>query len=170
MEKSQKVDRFRAWLLTSAVESIKPVYAILFQSDKKPWPTTVASLGKRPAGSLGKELERFLTAHGFNLIPLYENHDAYHVLLGYAPEVTDEAAMQFFLLGNRKITVSVVVTVIFSLIILPEYLGKFWREYRRGRSCAPIGKWELQHLLDEQVSVLRALIHNEKIPDETILF
>jgi hypothetical protein len=170
MKKSPKVDRFRAWLLTLAVEGIKPIYAILFQRDKKPWPTSIESLARRPAGSLGKELEQFLTSNGFSLVPLYENHDAYHVLLGYAPEVTDEAAMQFFLLGNRKITVSVIITVLFSLLLLPEHSRKFFREFRRGARCTPIGKWELQYLLDEQASVLRALINKEKIQDSSLLF
>lgn len=170
MNKTSEVDCIRARLLTTAVEGIKPVYAVLFQREKTPWPVTLQELEQLPEGSLGNSLARFLSDNGFSLLPLYENHDVYHVLLGYDAEVTDEAAMQFFLLGNRKITPSVVITVFFSLLLLPEHASKFLREYRRGQRCTRIGKWEFLHLLKEPLSVLKALVFKTPVENPPVMF
>lgn len=153
--KNKKVDKIRAWLLTSAVEGIKPIYALLFQRDKTPWEQSIQSLKAHPQKSLGWELGHFLDGNGFDLIPLYENHDVYHVLLNYEAEVVDEAAMQFFLLGNQKITPSVVITVLFSCLILPEYIGYFIKEFKKGRNATRIGKWDFQFLLKEPLKALQ---------------
>ena len=160
--KNKNVDKIRSWLLQTAVEIIKPVYAVLFQRDKKPWNQTLESLKNHPPKTLGWELGHFLERHGFDLIPLYENHDVYHVVLNYEPEVVDEAAMQFFLLGNRKITVSVLITVVFATLILPKHLGYFIKEYRRGRNSLQIKYWNFQHLLNEPLEVLQNQIFKHK--------
>lgn len=152
---NKTVDKFRGSILNFAVECAKPLYAKVFGHGRKPWSITKEDLKKYPKNSLGNALSIFLEDHQFSLIPLYERHDVFHVLLGYPPRVIEESGMQFFLLGNGKYTPSVFITVIFSILIIPDQLGYFIKEYRRGKKCLPIGNWDFQYLLNEPIQVLQ---------------
>ncbi|MCB0707568.1 MAG: hypothetical protein KDC34_19770 [Saprospiraceae bacterium] len=152
----------RGRLLFGVVEVIKPIYARLFQRSKRPWKMQMPQLRSFPTGSLGKELAAFIDEHGFELLPLYESHDVYHLLLGFPATVPGEGAMQFCLLGNGKKSPAVYITVLFSLILLPEHIPYFLQAYRKGKEALPIGKWDFQHLLYEPVCELQSMIFRQQ--------
>jgi ubiquinone biosynthesis protein Coq4 len=150
---------WRGRLLVQTVEVIKPIYAFLFQQNKRPWDTTLAELRTFPGGSLGRELAAFIDEEGFELLPLYESHDVYHLLLNYPTTVPGEGAMQACLLGNGKRSPAVFITVFFSFLLLPEYSRYFIRAWKHGRRIRPIGDWQFEHLLYEPVADLISFIH-----------
>lgn len=161
---------FRAWLLTSIVEGIKPIYAVLFQRKKMPWCITHEQLRRRAPGTLGRSLADFLDDHRFELLPLYESHDVYHILLGFQASVKDEAAMQCWLLGNRKYSPAVLVTVVASVCLLPEYSRYFYRAFRRGRVSYPIRHWQFEHLLHEPLELLQAVVERRVPPTAPLIY
>ena len=148
----------RRYLLQHGVHWVLPWYRVLFQSDSPAWSITLAELRKAPQGTLGSELAQFLDAQGFEFFPQFERHDVYHVLLGYGIEAEEEARMQFFLLGNGKHSLGVVLAVLGSVILLPEFLRSYYDAWLRGRSGRCIADWRFEYLLQETVVDLRHLI------------
>lgn len=121
-------------------------------------------------GTLGHELSQFLVQNGFHLMPLFERHDVYHVLLGYGTDALEEAQMQFFLLGNGKRSPGVLLAAIGAGFLLPEYAEAFRRVWLRGTSARSIGEWEFEYLLGEQLEELRNFIFACGNPKEVPFF
>ena len=160
----------REKLMIQLVEWTKPVYGRFFQKSKIPWNLCKARLKKFPPKTLGKALGDFLEKENLDLMPKFESHDVYHVLLGYKTTVVDEARMQFFLMGNKKYSLYIIGTNIIALIFLPEHLKTFLNEFKRGRNAMAISKWKFQHLLYEPVEVLQKMIFRQSNQDIPLVF
>ena len=70
--------------------------------DRKPWSVTIEQLLEFPNESVGYQLGHFLRQNDFSFIPKFENHDLFHVLLGYGLTVADEVRMQCCLAGRES--------------------------------------------------------------------
>jgi hypothetical protein len=86
-----------------------------------------------PQGSLGNELAVYLKKKGFRLIPGYVRHDCKHILLKYEMDEVGEGCMQFYFLGNRRYSFTVILSVVICLILMPEHFKKFIDEFKKGR-------------------------------------
>ncbi len=149
---------FREKLLLNLVEWTKPLYARFFQKSKMPWKVNLEKLKTFPPETLGGDLAHFLEKEGFSLMPKFESHDVYHVLLNYKTTVVEEARMQFFLLGNRKYSLYIIGTNLISLIFYPEQVQSFIKEFQKGRKAISIAKWDFEFLLNEPTKSLRKMI------------
>jgi len=149
---------FRDRFLVGMVEWTKPRYTRWFKKNQIAWPQTLQTLKELPRHSLGHDLALFLEREGLHLMPKLETHDVLHVLMNYETTVIDEARMQFFLLGNGKHSLYALFTAVASLLLIPEGLGSFFREFAKGRSCRNISKWKFEYLLAEPTSLLRRLV------------
>ncbi len=118
------------------VEIVIPSYVKLRPPKKPRWNLSVQDLLAFPKDTLGNALGLFLQKRNLKPIPNSEEHDVLHLILGYKTEVEDEIRMQFFLLGNGKITLSVLGTMVVGLL-MPEVWGKFIRDFKRG-ATSPI--------------------------------
>ncbi|NET35476.1 MAG: hypothetical protein F6K19_26205 [Cyanothece sp. SIO1E1] len=114
-----------------------------------------------PEGSLGKCLGEFLLENNLDLIPKLENHDVFHVLLDYAPDVIAEAQMQFCLLGNGKRSPYAFGTATIALIAFPEFWTSFKEAYHRGKNLRPVHRWYFEYLLDEPLGEMKSFIAKE---------
>jgi len=123
-----------------------------------PWNVTLEKLKRFPPQTLGSDLSLFLEKEGLELMPKFESHDVYHVLLKYKTTVVDEARMQFFLMGNRKYSLYIIGTNLIALIFYPEKIRVFLKEFQKGRTALSIGKWDFEYLLHEPTNILRKLI------------
>lgn len=155
----------REKLLLNLVEWTKPIYAVLFQKSKTPWQVNLENLKKLPPKTLGGDLAVFLEKEGFTLMPKFESHDVYHVLLKYKTTVVDEARMQFFLMGNRKFSPYVLGSNFLALFLFPEKIRVFLQEFKKGQKALSIAKWNFEHLLQEPTASLRNLIFRQ--PNQT---
>lgn len=148
----------REKLLINLVEWTKPWLGRFFQKSKIPWKIGLKKLKTFPPGTLGGDLAHFLEKEGLSLMPKFESHDVYHVLLKYKTTVVDEARMQFFLMGNRKYTLYIIGTNVIALIFYPEKIQTFIKEFQKGRKAISIGKWDFEFLLNESTRSLRKMI------------
>jgi len=153
-----RLKALREKLLIQLVEWTKPIYGRVFQKSKIPWKMNFKKLKKFLPQTLGHDLANFLEKEGLDLMPKFESHDVYHVLLKYKTTVVDEARMQFFLMGNRKYSLYIIGTNIVAMIFLPEHLKTFFKEFKKGRKALPIAQWNFEHLLNEPTQSLRKLI------------
>jgi len=157
-------ERILLWLLGIVI----PFHA-KFYSKRQPWGLSREDMIQYPSGSLGRSLGLFLKAEKLQPIDRIERHDAFHILLGFTTKVSDEAAMQFFLIGNGKISPFTLSTAIFTGFILPEQWAKFNYEYRRGKQARSIAKWNFKELLEENFDDLRDIIFRRQSQNQSLL-
>lgn len=150
--------KIRSRLLVGSVEKVKPFYAAVFKRQVKPWQVNIEQLRGCTKDSLGFALATFLDSNNFRLEPYFENHDVYHVVLGFTNTAEDEALMQFWLLGNGKTTFFTLMTTLLCLLILPELIPQFIQQYRQGKSCFPVQQLDYENLLDCPLSEIRQVI------------
>lgn len=153
-----RFNTLREKLLIQLVEWTKPIYGRVFQKSKIPWKVGLKKLKQFPPQTLGHDLAHFLEKEGLELMPKFESHDVYHVLLKYKTTVVDEARMQFFLMGNRKYSLYIIGTNIVAIFFLPEHIKAFFKEFKKGRTALPVAQWNFEYLLNEPTKSLRKLI------------
>lgn len=151
----------RERLVLFILEKLAPLHHTLCRK-RKAWGLNSDQLIRFPKGTLGHTLGIFYKKQKFEPVPLAERHDVFHVLLGYSTQVKEEAAMQFFLLGNGKWSLFTVGTAIISASLFPLSMNYFMREYRRGKSATPIGNWNFKELLNTKTTDLIQLIFKTK--------
>ncbi len=168
----RQLKKFLQWrdrCIIGFVEWSKPYYAGWFKRQQKAWGLSVGQLLAYPAGSLGRELGKFLQKEGFDVIPKLEDHDVMHVLLGYQSTMLDEARMQFFLLGNGKRSAYGMLTVWVALLLVPEGWKAYLQDFRDGRRCLPVWNWNFRHLLREPLWQLRDQLYQTNKGEEPFL-
>jgi hypothetical protein len=156
-------ERMLLWLLGKII----PVHA-KFYTRRKPWGLSSGDMLQYPEGSLGRDLGTFLKTEKIEPIDRVERHDAFHILLGFTTHVTEEAAMQFFLIGNGKLSPFTLGTALFAGLMLPEHWVYFRRQYHRGRQARSIAKWDFKSLLGESTDELRAFIFYRPVQNKTL--
>ncbi len=100
---------------------------------KKVFPYSMEKLSALPYETVGNELWQVLNKQNLRLLPYYEKHDIKHVVLQYPFTDEGEVGLQFFMLGNGRISFPVLSTIIYGIITMPEYYGSFKKAYRKGK-------------------------------------
>lgn len=157
-------ERALLWLLGNVI----PVHAKVY-SRRPIWGMKREDMLQYPADTLGHELGQFLTREHLQPVDRVERHDAFHILLGFSTSLEDEAAMQFFLVGNGKISPFTLATAAFTALVMPDKWGRFVREFRRGRAALSIANWDFLHLLNEPFAEVKAVIFRQPVPNERLL-
>ena len=104
---------------------------------KQPSKLKVKDLLNYPENSIGLSLGNFLYSNGFELLEKSEQHDVFHILTDYGTNISNEMAMQFFLLGNGKRSLYLFGVLFMAVITHPDYWGFFYNAYKRGKSALP---------------------------------
>ncbi len=130
--------KWRCALLVFCTHSVALPAIRLLQQVKK-FPYNTAQLGEMPDSSGGALLLQFLHRHNLHLLPDYESHDIKHALLGYPATEEGEASLQYFFYGNGQRSFPVLITVLVTFVIMPEYHAAFRKAYRRGLATPRLG-------------------------------
>ena len=123
---------------------------------------TKEELEQFPGGTLGHDLFRFLQERNLPLLKHYARHDLKHVLLEYDTTDEGEACLQFFMMGNGRISFPVLATILYSLICMPEHWGKMLQAWREGRNSTPFHHWQWNELVYEPTIRLRNKIFKQQ--------
>lgn len=156
-------ERMLLWLLGRVV----PVHARFYEK-RAPWGLMRADLKLYPAGTLGNELGHFLEEEQLEPIDRIERHDAFHILLGFTTQLNDEAAMQFFLIGNKKISPFTLGTALFCIASMPDQWSNFRKQYQRGKSALSIAHWDFKDLLPENFEDLKNIIFHRPVQNKAL--
>lgn len=122
------------------------------------FPYTRQHLQLLPAGTLGNDLYKFLDERNLPLLKHYARHDLKHVLLGYDTTEEGEACLQSFMLGNGRLSFSVLATVIYGFVTMPEYHAKMRMAYYKGKKSNSIHRWKWSEIIHEKTEDLRKKI------------
>lgn len=149
------------------VELTHPVYERWFRRQRPVWQQTLPMLLDYESGTLGRALGIFLQTKGIELIPRFEDHDVFHVLLEYDTTVPGESEMQFCLLGSGKRSLYVMGTCAIAWLAFPEYWSRFRAAFRRGRQMRRFHHWYFEYLLGESLEEMRTFIQGGRLPGKT---
>jgi ubiquinone biosynthesis protein Coq4 len=147
-------EKMLLWLLDNVVT----VHSI-FYPNRKNWNLTTADLVNYPDKTLGKELGLFLEKEKLEPVEKIERHDAFHILFNFSTKLKDEAAMQFFLIANGKISPFTLSTAVFTTLVMPDNWSYFWQQYKRGKQTRSIAKWDFKSLLNENFQDLKSYLN-----------
>ena len=99
------------------------------------WNVTPKELSQYKEDSLGFHLGCFLLKYNFEMQPKLEDHDIIHVLTNTQIAVTDEIAMQYFLLGNGKKSAYLFMVISIGMLFYPRHLRHFIKNFNRGKNA-----------------------------------
>jgi hypothetical protein len=135
-----------------------PVYARLQPKPRAVWQVSKEMLLECPPGSLGRYLGQFLQEGQLEMIPGFENHDVFHVLLDVGVSAPEEVVLQWCLIGNGKRSPFSLAAVAVGSLCFPEYWYHFRQAYRRGRSLRRFYHWYFEYLLQENLADMRRFL------------
>lgn len=119
------------------------------------WPFSFSDLKAMDEDSLGFNLYTFLNSRGFNYLPKYEVHDAYHTLLGYGTTSIEELKLQAFMWGNKNSTFAGGVLFVIGLILFPTKYDLFKTEIIRGKKAKALKGYDVVEMVNQPLIKLR---------------
>jgi len=137
----------RSFLLGKIALPAVLLYRNLFKGYKSDWGENRETLKAYPEGSTGRALSDFLYTNNIDLERKMENHDFFHVVLGYDTSLPEEAALHFFLIGNGKRSHYPIIAAFIGFLFFPEYYELYIDAYHRGRCSKPFVSWHLKKFL-----------------------
>ena len=99
----------------------------------KAWEINISELIQLPADSLGFHLGCFLLKYNFEIQPKLEDHDVIHVLTNTGITVVEEIGMQYYLFGNGKRSLYLLLVILSGTLFYPTKISYFEEEFRKGK-------------------------------------
>ena len=115
-------------------ELSKKQYQKFFKKGKA-WEIEINQLIQLPNDSLGFHLGCFLLKYNFEIQPKLEDHDIIHVLTNTGISVVDEIGMQYYLYGNGKRSLYLIMVIVSGTLFYPTRFSYFKQQYKRGKTA-----------------------------------
>jgi len=115
-------------------ELSKKPYQKFFKKGKA-WDVEINQLIQLPNDSLGFHLGCFLLKYNFEIQPKLEDHDIIHVLTDTGISVVEEIGMQYYLYGNGKRSLYLLMVIISGTLFYPTRFSYFKQQYLRGKEA-----------------------------------
>ena len=103
----------------------------------KAWEINIPDLIQLPADSLGFHLGCFLLKYNFEIQPKLEDHDVIHVLTNTGISVVEEIGMQYYLFGNGKRSLYLLLVILSGTLFYPTKISYFKKEFKKGKRAHP---------------------------------
>ena len=145
-------------LIEKMYEISKKPYQKWFKKNAA-WNLTVTDLINFPKNSLGFELGYFLEQNNFQIQEKLEDHDVIHVLTNTGTTVLEEIGMQFYLLGNGKRSLYLVMVISTGLLSYPTKFNYFIQQYKRGKSAHAFHQLDFLKLLNQETIQLQKTLN-----------
>ena len=118
-------------------ELSKKPYQKFFKKGKA-WDVKVNHLIQLPNDSLGFHLGCFLLKYNFEIQPKLEDHDIIHVLTNTGISVVEEIGMQYYLYGNGKRSLYLIMVIVSGTLFYPTRFSYFKQQYKRGKTAGEV--------------------------------
>ncbi|WP_293913808.1 MULTISPECIES: Coq4 family protein [unclassified Sphingobacterium] len=151
--------KIRLKLMVWMYEWTQLVYRHVFKRHKQPWGISKEAFLSYPADSLGHHLGLFYQQKGFDIIPKLENHDVFHLITETDTEIQDEVSLQFLLLGNGKISLYLLCSLVLGVMVYPEYVPDYIRHFTKGSKMQKFYHLDFKQLLYIPIADIRQSIH-----------
>ena len=111
------------------------------------WDVKVNQLIQLPDDSLGFHLGCFLLKYNFEIQPKLEDHDVIHVLTNTGISVIDEIGMQYYLYGNGKRSLYLMMVIISGTLYYPTRFSYFKQQYQIGKQAHEFYRLDFLNML-----------------------
>lgn len=135
-------------------EISKKPYQRFFKKGKA-WDINVNHLLQLPKDSLGFHLGCFLLKYNFEIQPKLEDHDIIHVLTNTGISVVEEIGMQYYLLGNGKRSLYLVMVILSGTLLYPTQSNYFINQYKKGKAAHEFHGLEFLKMLSIPINNIR---------------
>lgn len=130
-------------------------FYIKYFRKNKPWTITKKELLLYPQESLGFHLCCFHLKYELEMKPNLEEHDIIHVLTGIGISVTDEIALQYYLLGNGKKSAYQFLALAGGTILYPTYVKTYYKYYKKGQIAHQFFDLKFEQMLLQPVEKIK---------------
>ena len=113
----------------------------------KAWEINIPELILLPADSLGFHLGCFLLKYNFEIQPKLEDHDVIHVLTNTGISVVEEIGMQYYLFGNGKRSLYLLLVILSGTLFYPTKVSYFKNEFKKGKQAHPFYSLDFLNML-----------------------
>jgi len=141
-------------LIEKLYEASKKPYQKYFKKNE-PWNISRRELLSFEEQSLGFHLGCFLLKHNFQIQEKLEDHDVIHILTNTGITVPDEIGMQYYLLGNGKRSLYLLMVVLSGTLFYPTRFKQFLSEYKKGRQALEFHYLDFQRMLSVPVTSIK---------------
>jgi ubiquinone biosynthesis protein Coq4 len=156
---------FREYFLSYMVEKTSGIYTKLLKKNSVGWNLTKLDLQHYETNTLGYHLYQFLEEKNIDLMPKHESHDLFHIIANYDVSGIEECRLQFFLLGNGKCSIYLLISLAMAIILFPEKIIDFKKHIQRGQRANRFYDWDFKNLLHQNFEILKHKIYNhENVP------
>ena len=121
-------------IIEKMYEWSKKPYQKFFKKNE-PWNITPKDLILLPNDSLGFHMGCFLLKYNFEIQPKLEDHDIIHVLTNTGISVVEEIGMQYYLYGNGKRSLYLIMVIASGTLFYPTRFSYFKQQYQRGKAA-----------------------------------
>jgi ubiquinone biosynthesis protein Coq4 len=115
-------------------ELSKKPYQKFFKKGKA-WDVEINQLIHLPNDSLGFHLGCFLVKYNVEIQPKLEDHDIIHVITNTGISVVEEIGMQYYLYGNGKRSLYLIMVIVSGTLFYPTRFSYFKQQYKRGKTA-----------------------------------
>lgn len=127
-------------------EITKKPYQKYFK-ENDPWDIQAKDLLQFPEESLGFHLGCFLLKYNFEIQPKLEDHDVIHVLTNTGVTVPEEIGMQYYLFGNGKRSLYLLMVILTGTIFYPNKISYFFKQFQRGNQALKFHYFDYSKML-----------------------
>ncbi|MEN2399891.1 hypothetical protein GKZ90_0008895 [Flavobacterium sp. MC2016-06] len=120
-----------------------------------PWEIEKIALLDYPENSLGFGLGNFLYKNHLDIQPKLEDHDIIHVLTNTGISVEEEIGMQYYLLGNGKLSLYLFLVITSGTVFYPNKIGYFLQQFKKGKSAYSFYYLDFSNLLFMPIDVIQ---------------
>lgn len=126
-----------------------------FIKKRKAWEINIPELIQLPADSLGFHLGCFLLKYNFEIQPKLEDHDVIHVLTNTGISVVEEIGMQYYLFGNGKRSLYLLLVILSGTLFYPTKLSYFKNEFSKGKQAHPFYNLDFLNILSVPIITIQ---------------
>ena len=156
---------FREHFLGYMVDKTAGFYTKLFKKNNLRWKLNKHDLKFYAPHTVGYHLYQFLEEKNIDLMPKHESHDLFHIITNYDISGMDECRLQFFLFGNGKCSIYLLISLAMAMVLFPEKISDFNYHKQRGQRANRFFDWDFENLLHENFETLKNKIYNhENVP------
>ena len=144
----------RDLIIEKMYEWSKKPYQKFFKKNE-PWPITSKELIRYPPESLGFHMGCFLLKYNFEIQPKLEDHDVIHVLTNTGISVEEEIGMQYYLLGNGKRSLYLIMVILSGTLFYPTRCRYFIRQYQKGKTAHQFYGLDFLNMLSVPIATIQ---------------
>ena len=130
---------------------VKVPYEFLFKNNQE-WHIKKEDFLLFPHETIGYQLGQFLVTNNLEVQPNLEEHDVFHTLTNIGVTVKNEIELQYFLFGNGKKSLFLLIVIVTGFLFYPTDFFYFKTFYDKGKKAHKLYHLPFKKLLNTSLT------------------